>query len=50
MMRRLLLPALLILTACGTPQEQCISAATRDMRVVDAIFRSVAEGGRVLIG
>jgi hypothetical protein len=37
-MKRILLPTLLILSACGTPQEQCISAATRDMRVVDRLI------------
>ena len=37
-MKRVLLPGLLILTACGTPQEQCIGAATRDMRVVDRLI------------
>lgn len=37
-MKRLLLPSLLILTACGTPQERCIGAATRDMRVVDRLI------------
>lgn len=36
-MKRALLP-LLFLTACGTPQEQCINAATRDMRVVDRLI------------
>jgi hypothetical protein len=36
-MKRALLP-LLILTACGTPQEQCINAVTRDMRVVDRLI------------
>ena len=40
-MKRILLPALLILTACGTPQEQCIGAATRDMRVVDRLIAEV---------
>ena len=30
--------SLLILTACGTPQEHCIGAATRDMRVVDRLI------------
>lgn len=27
-----------LLAACGTPQEQCISSATRDMRVVDRLI------------
>lgn len=34
---------LIALTACGTPQEQCIGAATRDMRVVDRLIAE-AEG------
>ncbi len=29
---------LIALTACGTPQQQCIGAATRDMRVVDRLI------------
>lgn len=33
-MKRLLLPALFALAACGTPQENCIYGATRDARVV----------------
>ena len=37
-MKRILLSTLLILTACGTPQENCISGATRDMRVVDRLI------------
>jgi hypothetical protein len=32
---------LLPLTACGTPQEQCIGAATRDKRVVDRLISEV---------
>lgn len=36
-MKRALLP-LLLLTACGTPQEQCINAVTRDIRVVDRLI------------
>ena len=37
-MRRaqLLLP--LILTACGTPQERCITQQTRDLRGVDGLI------------
>ena len=38
-MKRLAPFALLLLTACGTPQEQCISANTRDLRVVDRLIR-----------
>lgn len=42
-MNRLALPAILLLpalllTACGTPQEQCISRNTRDLRVVDRLI------------
>ncbi|MGV8954999.1 MAG: hypothetical protein ACOH2M_28135 [Cypionkella sp.] len=37
-MRRFALFIPLILTACGTPQERCIGAATRDMRVVDRLI------------
>lgn len=38
-MKRLILVPLLLLAACGTPQEQCISANTRDLRVVDRLIR-----------
>ena len=37
-MKRILCASLLILSACGTPQEQCIGAATRDTRVVDRLI------------
>lgn len=37
-MKRIVIPALLILTACATPQERCINTATRDMRVVDQLI------------
>jgi hypothetical protein len=36
-MRRLLLPALLLLVACGTPQEQCINRNTRDLRTMQKL-------------
>jgi hypothetical protein len=36
-MRRLLFAPLLILTACGTPQEQCINRNTRDLRVIQGL-------------
>lgn len=36
-MRRLLLPMLLLLTACGTPQEQCINRNTRDLRTLQKL-------------
>lgn len=38
-MKRLTLVPLLLLAACGTPQEQCISANTRDLRVVERLIR-----------
>lgn len=37
-MRQVILPALLILAACGTPQEQCINRETRDLRVVERLI------------
>jgi hypothetical protein len=37
-MRRSLLAALLILTACGTPQEQCIRRETADLRTLDSLI------------
>lgn len=37
-MNRLPLVALLLLTACGTPQEQCIAGSTRDARVVNQLI------------
>jgi hypothetical protein len=42
-MKRLLLPALAVLAACGTPQEQCINRVTRDLRAVDKLIAE-AEG------
>lgn len=30
---------LLLVTGCGTPQEQCIAANTRDLRVVDRLIK-----------
>lgn len=32
---------MILLAACGTPQQQCIGAATRDMRVVDRLITDV---------
>jgi len=40
-MKRIALPVLAFLTACGTPQEQCISYNTRDLRVVDRLIAEV---------
>ncbi|AWD22847.1 hypothetical protein [Fuscovulum blasticum] len=37
-MKRLALPLLALLAACGTPQEQCISRVTRDLRTVDRLI------------
>ncbi|MGL4236581.1 hypothetical protein [Tabrizicola sp.] len=37
-MKRLIFPALLLLAACGTPQEQCINRNTRDLRVVERLI------------
>jgi hypothetical protein len=37
-MRHILLPGLLILAACGTPQQQCINRETRDLRVVERLI------------
>ena len=34
----LILTSLAALTACGTPQQRCIGAVTRDMRVVDRLI------------
>jgi len=40
-MKRICSIALLGLAACGTPQEQCISGATRDIRTVDRLITEV---------
>jgi hypothetical protein len=37
-MKRPLLATLALLAACGTPQEQCINRATRDLRTVDKLI------------
>jgi len=37
-MKRVVLPLFLVLTACGTPQEQCIARVTRDARVVERLI------------
>ena len=37
-MKRVLLISLSLLAACGTPQEQCIAAGTRDLRVVEKLI------------
>lgn len=38
MKRTLHLGLLILLAACGTPQEQCIAKGTRDLRVVDRLI------------
>ena len=47
-MRRLTLAPLLLLAACGTPQEQCINRNTRDLRtiqkLVDETQANIARG------
>jgi hypothetical protein len=37
-MKRLVLAALALLTACATPQQQCINRGTRDLRTVEALI------------
>ncbi|MBP9952011.1 MAG: hypothetical protein KBF27_09645 [Cypionkella sp.] len=37
-MKRLAFAALFLVSACGTPQEQCIESVTRDMRMVDRLI------------
>lgn len=37
-MKRLALLSLAMLAACGTPQERCIAANTRDLRTVDRLI------------
>ena len=37
-MKRLTFPVLVLLAACGTPQEQCIRYNTRDLRTVDRLI------------
>ena len=37
-MKRLALPLLVLFSACGTPQEQCIRQNTRDLRTVDRLI------------
>ena len=42
-MKRILSVAILaVLAGCGTPQEQCISKVTRDIRVVDRLIVEVS--------
>jgi hypothetical protein len=37
-MNRPILAALLLIAACGTPQEQCINRNTRDLRTVERLI------------
>lgn len=37
-MRRAVLATVLLLTACGTPQEQCIRRETADLRTLDSLI------------
>lgn len=37
-MKRLVLLTFVTLSACGTPQEQCINRNTRDLRTVDRLI------------
>ncbi len=37
-MRVFVLSTLLVLSACGTPQQQCINRETRDLRVVERLI------------
>ena len=39
MSKRLVILAFAALAACGTPQEQCISRNTRDLRTVDRLVK-----------
>lgn len=42
-MKRALFLSLALLAACGTPQEQCIAAGTRELRIVEKLIAE-AEG------
>jgi hypothetical protein len=33
-------PALIVLSACGTPQQQCINTVTKDLRTVDNLIQT----------
>lgn len=37
-MRQFVLPILLGLTACSTPQDRCIGSANRDLRVINGLI------------
>jgi hypothetical protein len=37
-MNRMIFLSLVLLAACGTPQEQCINRNTRDLRTVDRLI------------
>jgi hypothetical protein len=38
-MKRLRFLPLILIAACGTPQEQCVNRNTRDLRTVDRLIR-----------
>ncbi|WP_212524869.1 hypothetical protein [Actibacterium sp. MT2.3-13A] len=50
-MRRLILLLVLPLAACATPRQQCESAATQDLRIIDALIveteQNIARGYRL---
>lgn len=37
-MKRFALPLLILLAACGTPQERCINGVTKDQRTLDRLI------------
>lgn len=37
-MKRLVIVPILVLTACGTPQEQCIGRESREVRILDRLI------------
>lgn len=37
-MKRRILPIMLLLAACGTPQQRCIDRETRDLRILDRLI------------
>lgn len=42
----LLAPLVLILAACGTPQEQCVNRATREVRTLDRLITETRDNLR----
>ncbi|PZR00786.1 MAG: hypothetical protein DI533_09730 [Cereibacter sphaeroides] len=39
MLSRPLIPLLLLMAACGTPQERCINGVTRELRVINDLIQ-----------